>query len=96
MDKEEIYEEKRKSNNLILIIIVGIVLLLLGGFIGFYLGGGMNESFDTPEKMILKEIPTRNAEFENSEIVIHNPATALYTQECDWHLHNALEFLYCI
>ncbi len=42
------------------------------------------------------EIEVLQSEFENSEIVIHNPATALYTQECDWHLHNALEFLYCI
>ncbi len=36
------------------------------------------------------------SEFENSEIVIHNPALALYTQVWDWHIHNALEFLYCI
>ena len=42
------------------------------------------------------EIEVLQSEFENSEIVIHNPATALYTQEYNWHLHNALEFLYCI
>ena len=50
----------------------------------FFLGG------------LFMEIEVLQSEFENSEIVIHNPATALYTQECDWHLHNALEFLYCI